>query len=51
MSVFWGGSMVSLWKYTKCPPISDEEMEPKNKRRLCQVKKHSTCGDSVLRGH
>lgn len=44
------GSMVSLWKYPKCPPNGDEEMEQKHKRRQCQVKKYSTCTESVLRG-
>lgn len=48
----WGGglagSMVSLWKYPKCPPNGDEEMEQKH-RRLGQVKKYS-CSNSVLRG-
>lgn len=44
------GSMVSLWKYPKCPPTGDEEMEQELKRRQGQVKKHSACSDSVLRG-
>lgn len=41
---------MSLWKYPKCPPNGDEEMEQKHKRRQDQVKKYSTCSDSVLRG-
>ena len=44
------GSMVSLWKYPKCPPNSDEETGPEHKRGQSQVKKYSTCSDSVLRG-
>ena len=44
------GSMVSLLKYPKCPPNSDEEREQKHKRRQGQVKKYSTCSDNVLRG-
>lgn len=47
----WGvslaGSMMSLWKYPKCPKNGDEEMEHKHRRRLGQVK-YSTCSDSVL---
>lgn len=43
------GSMLSLWKYPKCPRNGDEEMEQKRKRRQGQVKKYSTCSDSVLR--
>lgn len=48
----WGvglaGSMMSLWKYPKCPPNGDEEMEHKHRKRLGQVKKYSICSDSVL---
>lgn len=40
--------MVSLWKYPKCPPNGDEEMDPKYKSQG-QVKKYS-CSDSLLRG-
>lgn len=42
--------MMSLWKYPKCPPNGDEEMEQKHKRRQGQVKKYSICSDSVLKG-
>lgn len=43
------GSMVSLWKYPKCPPNGDEEMEQTYERRSGQVKKYSACSESVVR--
>lgn len=44
------GSMVSLWKYPKCPLNGDEEKDQKHERRQSQLKKHSTCSDMVSRG-
>ncbi|KAK2893725.1 hypothetical protein Q8A73_016209 [Channa argus] len=40
----------SPWRHWQHMEI-DEELEQKHKRRQGQVKKYSSCSDSVLRGH